>query len=88
MFLTEKNCKAESVKTMQKEMRDIFGLGTADGNAGYFGITGILWWAYQLSYEYHGQAMRRGMMCDLFEICIKNDDGTTALISYYWSCRL
>ena len=89
LFVAEKNCKAESIKTMQKEMKNLFGLGEENGKTGYYGINGILRWPLLLPYRYNGQQECRGMMCDRYEVCIKNDqDGTTALITYYWSCRL
>lgn len=79
-----KSCRAETVAAMQKEMKDIFGLGPVNGQTGYYGVNGILRWALSLSYEYHGNIQCRGMLCDLYEICMQKD-GATALISYYWS---
>ncbi|XP_063844545.1 uncharacterized protein LOC135091116 [Scylla paramamosain] len=80
----KKNCRAESVRAMQKEMKDIFGLGPVNGQTGYYGINGILRWPLSLSYEYRGNIQCRGMLCDLFEICMQSE-GSMALISYYWS---
>lgn len=83
----KKSCKAESNRAMVREMREIFGLGSADGMSGYYGVSGILMWTRTLTdYTYGGQTLCRGMLCDKYELCLKNDDdGTTALITYYWS---
>lgn len=68
-------------------MRELFGLGPADGNNGYFGVSGILQWATQETYIYGGRQLCRGMECERFDVCVKNErEGNTALISYYWSC--
>lgn len=87
LFPSEKSCKAKTLNGIHVELWELFGLGEADGNTGYYGISGILEWATQNTYEYGGRAMCRGMDCDKFDVCIKNKLGNTALISYYWSCE-
>lgn len=67
-------------------MWELFGLGEADGNTGYFGISGILQWGTQLPYVYDQRKICRGMECDKYDICIQEEGGNTALITYYWSC--
>lgn len=80
----KKSCKAKTLDAIHVELWQLFGLGEADGNTGYYGISGILEWATQNTYEYSGRTSCRGIDCEKFDVCIKSKEGNTALITYYW----